>query len=128
MRREAFRIDGIAARADLPQGNGLQGYPILAGPVPLDAATAAELAAILLDDDTYDWDRAKGCEFAPGVAIRASRDTTSVDVLLCFSCDEVAFYVNGTKRGTEDTDARRADLVQIAKRLFPDDPKISALK
>jgi hypothetical protein len=130
VKREAWRIDGHAGprRAAAGASASIHGHPVLAGPVPVDAATAAELAAIVLDDDTYLWDLAKGCEFMPGVAIRATRGATVVDVLLCFSCDEAAFWLDGKRVGVEDTDPRRADLVRIARRLFPDDVKLGALR
>lgn len=128
--REAFRVDGAGPlRPKDPGASGtVHGYPIVAGPVPLDDASAAVVADVLLDDATYLWDSAKHCEFAPGVALRATRGTTVVDVLVCFSCDEVEIWVDGAKRGHEDTDPRRADLVRVAKRLFPGDAAIRALE
>lgn len=135
VRREAFRIDGMAAMrpggapaATAVGGPNVHGFPILGGPVPVDDVSAVELASVLLDDDTYLWDVGKFCVFAPGVAIRETRGSTVVEVLICLSCDEIACYVNGTTQGPEDTDPRRADLVRIAQRLFPDDPKLLALE
>ena len=98
------------------------------GPVPIDEASAHTLTDVLTDDDTYLWDIAKACEFMPGVALRYGRDGMEVDVLLCFSCDELEVYRNGEKVGHEDFDPRRADLVRVAKRLFPDDEAIQGLK
>ena len=102
-------------------------WPITAGPVTLDAQTAAELTAILTSPDTYLWDSAKGCEFDPGVAIRFTDDAGSTDVLLCFSCDEMVIVRGGKRIGGEDTDSARKKLVAIAQRLFPDDAVIQAL-
>ncbi|MCG3134520.1 MAG: hypothetical protein HMLKMBBP_01834 [Planctomycetes bacterium] len=138
VRREAFRIDGAGHRDDghrdaghrdgASDGFRIHGWPVLAGPVDVDAATAASLADVLLADGTYEWDMSKACEFTPGLAIRETRGTLSVDVLVCFSCDEVGIWTNGTRRGTEDMDSRRADLVAIARKLFPGDAKFKALK
>jgi hypothetical protein len=104
------------------------GFEAISGPVPVDAATAAELRAIFADDSIYDWERAKGCEFDPGVAIRFTKTSASLDVLLCFHCDELAVYRGTTRVGGEDFDVARPRLVAIAKRLFPADDKIQALK
>ena len=40
----------------------------------------------------------------------------AVDVLLCFSCDELETFRGGKRAGHEDFDPRRADLVKVAKR------------
>lgn len=130
VKREAWRIDSFNIKRNPAPVNPprLHDHPILAGPVAVDDATAAEIAAIFLDDDTYRWDVAKGCEFDPGVVIRETRGATVVDILLCFSCDEAEFHVGGKRAGIEDTDARRADLLRIARRLFPDDPDLAKLR
>jgi hypothetical protein len=117
----AYRLDGrLGAKAD----KSMHGYPVLAGPVEVDAASRATLADVLLDDDTYLWDVAKACEFMPGVLIRYE----GLDVLLCFSCDELEVYVGNKQVGHEDFDPRRKDLVAVAKRLFPDDAAIGKLR
>ena len=82
---------------------------------------------MLLDDDTYEWEMEKACEFLPGVLLRYDA-APPVDVLLCFSCDELEVYVGERKVGHEDFDVRRPDLVRVAKRLFTDDPAIRQLK
>ena len=56
------------------------------------------------------------------------RGEITVDVLLCFSCDELEVFIDGRKVGHEDFDSRRADLVRVAKRTFPDDAAIQKLK
>jgi len=127
---EAWRIDGMAfmeRRADGAQDT-LHGYPVLAGPVPVDAESAAVLADVLGDDDTYLWDVAKGCEFLPGVAVRWREGEATVDVLFCFSCDELETYVGDARVGHEDFDPRRRDLVRVAQRLFPEDAQIRELR
>lgn len=132
VRREAWRLDpAVSSGADAPAAQGatdLHGFPIVAGPVPISAEHAAALADVLLQDGTYDWDRAKGCEFLPGLAIRETRGATVVDVLVCFSCDEIAVWKNGVKTGGEDVDSRRSDLIALARRIFPGDAKFRALR
>jgi len=51
-----------------------------------------------------------------------------VDVLICFSCDELEIYTNGKRAGHEDFDPQRSNLLRVAKKLFPKDEKIQALK
>lgn len=135
---EAYRIDGYAlsgptakddasgAKADKP--GKLQGYPIRSGPTILDDASRATLSKVLTDPDTYLWDSAKACEFVPGVALRLSAANVQVDVLICFSCDELEMYKNGKRVGHEDFDPSRAELVRVARKLFPEDEDIQALK
>jgi hypothetical protein len=105
----------------------LAGYEILSGPVDVDAASAAELGAIFADDSIYDWERAKACEFEPGVALRFARAGSNLDVLLCFSCDELAAFREDKRLGSEDFDVARPRLLAVVKRLFPGDEKIQSL-
>ena len=124
---EAFRIDPALRTAD-PKAPRLGDYPILAGPVHADAAAIAELSSILRDPETYDWYRAKGCDFTPGVGLRLVRDASRVEIALCFECDELKIWRMGRTVGMEDFDAARPRLVALVKRLFPDDAAIQALK
>lgn len=124
---EAFRISPDVSGPDANHERvGL--HRVTAGPVVVDDATATELSAILLDPDSYDWPRAKGCEFRPGVGVRYTREVSRVDLALCFSCDELAIHRQGRRVGVEDFDAVRPELVAIVKRLFPDDADIQALE
>lgn len=123
---EAFRIDP-ARRATQDEAR-VGEYPVTSGPVAVDAATAAELSSILLDAATYDWLSAKGCEFTPGVGLRFVRDASRVEIALCFECDELMVFRMERRVGMEDFDAARPRLVAVAKRLFPDDAKIQALR
>lgn len=129
-RVEAYRIlpPHLAGEIPVPADSiELHGHQVLAGPVSVDAESIALLSDVLTSDGTYEWDMAKACEFMPGVAIRYVQGELQVDVLLCFSCDELGVYRNGKMVDIEDFDTRRADLVTVAKRLFPADEKIRAL-
>lgn len=124
---QAYRIDGMSqmTKSDGPK---IHGFTILSGPVDVPPAAFARVADVLQSDGTYLWDVAKACEFVPGVALRYRRGETTGDVLICFSCDEIEIRDGAGHRGHEDVDPRRADLVAVAKALFPDDPKIQALE
>jgi hypothetical protein len=106
----------------------IDGYEITQGPVAVDAATARELATILGDDAIYDWERAKGCDFDPGVAVRFARAGREVDVLFCFKCDELAAFVGGRRVGGEDFDVARPRLLAVFRRLFPHDEALQSLR
>ena len=135
---EAYRIDGYAfsgpgviddgpgEKADQP--GKLQGYPIISGPRAIDDEARATLSKLLTDPETYLWDSDKPCEFIPGVALRLADAKVQVDILVCFSCDELEMYTNGKRVGHEDFDPRRSDLLRVARKLFPRDEGIQALK
>ena len=126
---EAFRIgDYVGEGKGAGQDRKISGYPIISGPTPVDDASRATLSKLLTNPDTYLWNVAKSCEFMPGVALRLADAKTQVDVLICFSCDELEIYTNGKRAGHEDFDPRRADLLHVAKKLFPKDEKIQSLK
>ena len=124
----AYRIVRAGELQHVRAPDLLAGYEILNGPVAVDAAVAAELRAILADDGIYDWARAKGCEFTPGVAFRFAKGGEDLDVLLCFSCDELAAFRGDKRLGGEDFDVARPRLLALVKRVFPDDEKLRALK
>jgi hypothetical protein len=124
----AYKIDGRqGATGDRGSGE-IAGYGIVGEVVDVSDDAAAALAAVLGDDATYDWDHQKGCKFQPGVAFRWEKRRTTVDVLLCFSCDELEIFLDGEAVGYEDFDAGRARLVRIVKDLFPHDAEAKTLE
>ncbi len=124
---QAWRIDGETFLKGAKPGEALHGFGVISGPVDVDTASAAMLSDVVSTDGTYLWNIAKACEFLPGVAVRWTAGEKEVDLLICFSCDEVEFFHDGAKAGHEDIDPRRADLVRVAKSLFPDDKAIQSL-
>jgi hypothetical protein len=124
----ALRVDSAKGATGDSGAGAIAGFPIISPAMPLTDADAAALGRILTDDATYDWGRTKGCRFRPEIVVRWTRLGSTVDALFCFTCDEVAFLNDGKYVDTEDFDARRADLVRIVKRTFPDDVEIQALR
>jgi hypothetical protein len=126
-RIEVFRIHGYESQAG---GRTLRGYPILAEAVKLRPDFARRAAAVLLQPGNYEWLRKK-CAFTPGVALRFWRVTESVDVLLCFSCNQCLFAfgpeVRPTWDHTMDCDRARPLLLDLAREAFPDDAALAAL-
>lgn len=52
----------------------------------------------------------------------------SLDILFCFYCDSLVFYLNGKAKGGGLFDPMQPQLVPIMKSLFPDDDSIQSLK
>lgn len=125
---EALRIDPTSfGTAPADAERVIVGYPITSTPVKLSVEQTKELIAILAAPGTYSFDIAKGCEFMPGVALRAQAGKQDVVVLLCFSCKELAIYVGGKRVGTEDFDNAAEKLKTLVKKLFPEDKEIQGL-
>ncbi len=124
---EAFRVRAMPNDENPDSQATVGGATITTGPVAVDAGTARDLAGILKDPHTYGWDFAKGCKFDPGVVLRFTAGTSTVDVILCFHCEELQSYLNGKKVGGEDFDAATARIAAIVKRLFPNDEEIQKL-
>jgi hypothetical protein len=125
---EAVRIDGKKYDEKLPDKTAILGYPITGESVELTPEQIKTLGTILADPGTYHFDRAKGCEFLPGVALRTTAGKQEVVILLCFGCDELAIYVSGKRVGHEDFDNARGKLAALAKQIFPKDEEIQLLK
>lgn len=123
---EGFRVDGDPLKES--KGKKIDGYEILSGPVAVSTEHARELAKILADPEIYGWMYKKSCGFHPGVAIRFTSEVGSIDILLCFECDIVAFFQNGKDVGGEDFDSARGSVLGVIKDIFPLDKEIQALK
>ena len=129
-RGEVFR--GFPEKPTEPMGKECGGYPVISTGKERDREFAAKVAAILFDEKTYDFEKAKKCEFQPGVGLRLWRDKDWVDVTLCFSCDELEVSSKKPdekelRTSHEDFDAARPALVKLVKEAFPDDKEIQGL-
>ena len=122
---QAYRLNGHNRVS--PPTKGIDGYEVLSGGVAVSEEHAGELKKILTDPDIYYWDRAKACVFSPGVAIIYTSEKGSLDVLLCFGCDQIDIYQNGKRVGGEDFDKAREAIVAVVKKMFPDDAEIQAI-
>lgn len=128
-RVQAWRIEG-SPRQPKPEDDPtklLHGYGVLAGPAAVDEATGKQLAGLLLQPASYEFESAKGCEFQPGVLLRFSRSKANLDILICYSCNEISIYFNGKQVGHEDIDRIRKPMVAAAQRAFPQDEAIRQL-
>jgi hypothetical protein len=126
-RVEAYRVAPLHKMPKDDDPKTIGGAGMLSGPVTVDETSRRELAEILRNPGTYDWNSAKGCKFDPGVVIRFASETTTIDVVFCFHCEELQVWRDGARVGGEDFDAAAARLVTIMKRIFPDDEEIQKL-
>ena len=126
---EAFRVRSWKLRATEEQGtaeNSIADWPILAGPIAVDLATRTELTAMLPNPGTYEWESTTACKIVPGVAFRFSDAKGSTEILLCFTCGQIAVVRDGKIVAVTDLGSS-AQFLSIAKRLFPDDTEIQGL-
>jgi len=127
---EVFRIKPMQEQK--PAGEVIGGYTVLSAGRDQGPDFARRLAAVLLDDKTYDFDRAKGCIFSPGVVFRFRNGAELVEVITCYHCSEFKIVVKDARGAVvrvvgEDFDNARPALVKLAKDAFPDDKEIQAL-
>ncbi len=127
----AFRLAPINASERASEQ--MDGYPIsdIAPEQPDDFA--AKVLTLLYDDKTYDFDIAKACDPTPGVGLRITSPEGIVDILLCFDCNQLLlFTTDGKHKDVEhkiqNFDHARPAFIELAKKAFPNDKAIAALK
>ncbi len=105
----------------------LHGYGILSDEDFLTLGQRRQLSSILENPNTYFIPpEPPDCLFRPGVAFCFRGQKNKADLLVCFSCDELRFYLNG---GIEvQSFFNPKGLASLVKELFPNDPKIQSLK
>jgi hypothetical protein len=118
------------------------GRPVYAVGKPLGADFAHRLAAVLVDDNSYDEKLQpfavgregliKSCTLMPAVGYRLWSGPRSVSVLFCFLCDQLEIGPIPERRGYDafaygDTDHARAALVGLAKEALPAVAAITAI-
>ena len=74
----------------------LHGYTILAGPIDLSIENRKALHSIIESRSTYVENAVPvDCSFLPGVAFCFDDKQNRVDLLVCFTCNELRYYLNG---------------------------------
>jgi hypothetical protein len=127
-RVEVFRV--VPTREKKPNDQAFAGYPQRAAGKEQGPEYARELAGVLKDDHSYDWDFAKACEFEPGVGYRVWSGKDSVVVLICFHCNEIGVIEDESKPDhmhVRSADPARKALVKLARQALPDDKTIQSL-
>ena len=123
----AYRVDdSYPGEGEKQEGNSLHGYPILSDAVTLTFELRKELSSILEDSDTYFRHATPpDCLFRPGIAFRFNDKKTTVDLLVCFTCNELRYYLDGKIVG--QSFFKPQELRSLVKKLFPTDKAIQSL-
>ena len=124
---EVLRVDdSYPGEGQEQNGNSLHGYEIISDFVVLNSASRKELSSIIEDHDTYLRNAIPmDCLFRPGVAFRFSDQQNQVDLLVCFSCNELRYYLN--RRVVGQSYFKSQNLRSLVQQLFPEDEKIQKL-
>tara|TARA_B100000530_G_scaffold324098_1_gene260524 strand:- start:193 stop:726 length:534 start_codon:yes stop_codon:yes gene_type:complete len=126
---EVLRVDDAYPNKREAKKNSedLHGYALLSKAVAVRAKSRRTLSAILSNPKTYiQYEEPPDCSFRPGIAFRFADGRIQVDLLICFSCSELRYYLNDEIVGTSFF--RSSELGSLVKELFPDDKKIQSLK
>ena len=125
---EAYRIDdSYPGESDLIFDKKINGYGVISGPVNLEIPDRSLMTKVLVDSGTY-FDRMKpiDCLFRPGIAFRFLDASSELNLLICFSCNELKFFSSGENVGRSYF--KQTEFKNLAKRLFPNDESIQLLK
>jgi hypothetical protein len=124
---EVLRVDdSYPGEGQEQNGNSLHGYEIISDFVVLNSASRKELSSIIEDHDTFLRNAIPmDCLFRPGVAFRFSDQQNQVDLLVCFSCNELRYYLN--RRVVGQSYFKSQNLRSLVQQLFPEDEKIQKL-
>lgn len=125
---EVYRVDdSYPGENRLNKANKIHGFFVLSEVHPMKDDAREALSQILLKPNTYfEYAVPIDCAFRPGIAFRFTSETTEVDLLVCFSCNELRYYLDGKSAG--ESYFKSADILTLTKKLFPDDKKIQSLK
>ena len=105
----------------------LHGYSILSGPIDLSIENHKALHSIIESRSTYvEHAIPADCSFLPGVAFCFTDKQNRVDLLVCFTCSELRYYLNGEIVWQSYFEPN--ELRGFVKKLFPQDVKIQSQK
>ena len=126
MKVEAFRVKNrvFDSQEEVDNPGPLGGYPIVAGPVEVNAKVASEFHDVLRDQNSYEWEMFKDCEFDPGVAIRFTGKSDVTEVIICFHCGQLVIVHGGKRHSPPDLGSSQTKLLELVQRIFPNDKEI----
>ena len=116
-RVDVFSLQGAFKPSSETGSDFVAGYHWTARGASLDARSAFELIDLLFDKNSYLFGIVKKCPFIPEYGLRFHRGTESIDVLLSFSCQRLAFVQGGTRR-IENIDPVKGRLKKIINTVF----------
>ena len=125
---QAYRLDDSYPTEEKKQeGDSLHGYAVISDALALNSGSRKELSSIIEEDDTYFRHSTPiDCSFRPGVAFRFQDKKTNVDLLVCFTCNELRYYLDGKVVG--QSYFKSQELRSLVRKLFPTDKEIQSLK
>lgn len=125
---QAFRVDP-APRA--PKADETHAGPFVASAAPVAVAddVAAELSKILSAAETYNWQRGPKREaFRPQTGLLFVRGAYALEIALDLETAQIAVFAGDQPLGRQTFDGARERLLGLAKRIFPADEAILALR
>jgi hypothetical protein len=117
----AFRLEDAGAPSDVGP------YKIVGPSLAVDEAVGKRLSAIVMSDDTYDWQRVKKTAWTPKVGLAFLRHGVRVDLAVCLDSDQIVVFRGGMFIYCEDTDAARPDWLAALRDALPDDAYLASL-
>tara|TARA_B100000686_G_C16712981_1_gene930306 strand:- start:904 stop:1416 length:513 start_codon:yes stop_codon:yes gene_type:complete len=125
---EVYRVDdSYPNKQKLQNSEKLHGYTIISKAISLSEQSKNALSKTLNNANTYIRHSVPiDCLFRPGIAFCFTDEKIKVDLLVCFSCNELRYYLNDQIAGESYFKSR--DLLDLTKKLFPDDKEIQSLK
>ena len=122
-----YRLEDSYRRSDeAKKEKYLHGYTILSGPIDLGIEDRKDLHSIIEKKKTYiEHAVPVDCSFLPGVAFRFNNNQNRLDLLVCFTCSELRYYLNGEIEWQSYFNPN--ELKDFVKKLYPKDAKIQSL-
>lgn len=96
--------------------------------VPLSGSATKALQSILLDESTYGWTFAKGCDPVFQVRVRFFRGSHSVWVDFCFGCKILEIAKDGEWFSGEDFDNAKMAILDVFISTFPTNSALKKIK
>src|SRR5213076_338065 len=96
-------------------------------PVAIDAPTAKQFTALLLDPKSFSNDP-KPCEPLPGVKVWWTKGPGKVEIVFCFECSTLYMYSQEGQQVAREFDPVEKAFAGLMKKVFPGDADIRSLK
>ena len=92
---EVYMVDDSYPNGrQIENGKPLHGYGMLSKPITLPKNNREDLMRVLTDTKTYISHAVPpDCLFRPGVAFRFNNGGKNIELLVCFSCNELRYYM-----------------------------------
>ena len=125
---EVYMVDDSYPNGrQIENGKPLHGYGMLSKPITLPKNNREDLMRVLTDTKTYISHAVPpDCLFRPRVAFRFNNGGKNIELLVCFSCNELRYYMDCHIIG--ESYFKSKELLKLTKRFFLENEKIQSLK